>query len=224
VDDGTPVRTISRAQWSGLSAPGAVRAAVDTLTQLGWCKAELDEADTRGRPATVLRINPAARKTTIKDAHPTPVKFRSLWLEWQPTEPPEPDRPHLGTDSTAGNVDDAISGSNGGDDTEGILELQPIPQSAWNDGSLATGREGHQDGQDDSADEDPQSDRWADWIEQESQVARETEVLRSPETRVGFGNGSGGSFDLVVRNGELWFGPPNDDCYEGIEELGSEPP
>lgn len=60
--DGFTLRDVYRPQWANLTECDEAAAAVDLLIELGWLDAS--EETTKGRPATVYRINPAvARKT-----------------------------------------------------------------------------------------------------------------------------------------------------------------
>ena len=58
--DATPIRAIYRQGWADLSTADEVLAAAQVLEQYGWVRVEVSIPNARGgRPATVLRVNPA---------------------------------------------------------------------------------------------------------------------------------------------------------------------
>jgi alkanesulfonate monooxygenase SsuD/methylene tetrahydromethanopterin reductase-like flavin-dependent oxidoreductase (luciferase family) len=62
VDHGTRVRDIYRKQWSLLTTPEEVAAAVQKLEEHGWVRLATAKPDARGgRPSEVLHIHPNLR-------------------------------------------------------------------------------------------------------------------------------------------------------------------
>jgi putative DNA primase/helicase len=60
VEDGTTVRDIYRNQWSFLTSPVLVRAALDILEECGWVKTQI--AETGGRSTEIVELNPELKK------------------------------------------------------------------------------------------------------------------------------------------------------------------
>jgi hypothetical protein len=60
VVDGTDVRDIRRAEWSGLATGDAVAAALADLQRHGWVR--VGQVATEGRPRAVVRLHPELRE------------------------------------------------------------------------------------------------------------------------------------------------------------------
>ncbi len=60
VEDGTTVRDVYRNQWSFLTSPVLVRAALDILEECGWVKTQIVE--TGGRSTEIVELNPELKK------------------------------------------------------------------------------------------------------------------------------------------------------------------
>jgi hypothetical protein len=61
VRHGAKVRDIYRKQWSGLTTPEGVSAALETLVQLGWVRITKVNRGGKGRPAEVIHTHPELR-------------------------------------------------------------------------------------------------------------------------------------------------------------------
>lgn len=60
IEDGSPVRDIYRPQWSGLAAPEQVMSGLEVLQEHGHLR--LEQQETGGRPADVVRLHPKLMK------------------------------------------------------------------------------------------------------------------------------------------------------------------
>lgn len=59
------VRDIVRAEWSGLTSPDVVRAGLEALKLIGWCRVtKTDSGSKGGRPSEVVELHPTLRRTS----------------------------------------------------------------------------------------------------------------------------------------------------------------
>ena len=62
VRHGTTVREVYRRQWSKLTTPAEVDAALTVLTDFGWVRTRAEKTAKRGRESVVVELHPTLRE------------------------------------------------------------------------------------------------------------------------------------------------------------------